>query len=113
VQQLLLVIHVLTCVSLAVLVLLQHGKGADVGAAFGSGASNTVFGSHGASSFLFKLTAFFAAVFFATSLVLGYIASVRAKQGGGMRFLTVATEQQVPVASGNEAASKESSKNQE
>lgn len=78
-QQLILVIHVLTCVALVVLVLLQHGKGADVGAAFGSGASNTVFGSYGASSFMFKLTALFAAIFFTTSVTLGYIASSRAK----------------------------------
>lgn len=107
-QQLLLVIHVLTCVALGVLVLLQHGKGADVGAAFGSGASNTVFGSQGASSFLFKLTAFFAAVFFATSLLLGYIASARAKQGGEMRFGLTPTQQQMPVAPNNEASTKDS-----
>ena len=74
-QPLILVLHVLTCVSVIALVLVQQGKGAEIGAAFGSGASSTVFGSPGASSFLFKLTAGAAAVFFATSLGLSYIAS--------------------------------------
>ena len=70
---LLLSIHVLLAVVLITLVLLQHGKGADIGAAFGSGASQTVFGSQGASSFLMKLTASLGAAFFATSLLLGHI----------------------------------------
>jgi len=79
-QQLILVLHVLTCISLIALVLIQQGKGAEIGAAFGSGASSTFFGSPGASSFLFKFTAGLAAVFFATSLGLSYIASQHAKQ---------------------------------
>ena len=54
--QLILIIHVLIAVAVIGLVLIQHGKGADIGAAFGSGASNTVFGSQGTGSFLFKLT---------------------------------------------------------
>lgn len=74
-QQLILVLHILACVGIIGLVLIQHGKGADVGAAFGSGASNTVFGSSGSSSFLLKLTGGLAAIFFITSLSLGYYVS--------------------------------------
>ena len=70
-----LIIHVLATVSLVVLVLLQQGKGADLGTAFGSGASNTVFGSVGSASFLTKLTAGLAMVFFVTSLTLAYMAN--------------------------------------
>ena len=73
--QIILGVHVLIAVVLIGLVLLQQGRGAGMGAAFGSGASQTVFGSRGSMSFLFKLTAFLAASFFATSLTLGYIVS--------------------------------------
>jgi preprotein translocase subunit SecG len=72
-QFLILLLHVLVSVSLIALVLVQHGKGADIGAAFGAGASQTVFGSSGASSFLMKLTGSLAAVFFATSIFLGHL----------------------------------------
>ena len=68
--QLLLILHVLIATTVIGLVLIQHGKGADIGAAFGSGASNTVFGSQGTGSFLFKLTAGLALAFFVTSLSL-------------------------------------------
>lgn len=59
------------------LVLIQHGKGADIGAAFGSGASNTLFGSQGTGGFLFKLTGGLALTFFATSLMLSYLMSTQ------------------------------------
>ena len=68
--QLLLVVHVLIASVVIGLVLIQHGKGADIGAAFGSGASNTVFGSQGTGGFLFKLTGGLALAFFVTSLLL-------------------------------------------
>ncbi len=68
-----LILHVLACLSLIALVLLQQGKGAAVGATYG-GASQTLFGSRGATSFLFKLTAGLAALFFATSLILANVA---------------------------------------
>jgi len=74
-QEIILILHMLTCLAIIGLVLIQHGKGADLGASFGSGASNTVFGSQGSGSFLARLTATLAAVFFATSLTLGYLAS--------------------------------------
>lgn len=66
------IFHVLICVSLIGFVLIQHGKGADAGAAFGSGASSTVFGSQGSGSFLTRTTAILATLFFITSLTLGY-----------------------------------------
>lgn len=72
-QQLVLILYILTCVSLIALVLLQHGKGADIGASFGSGASQTLFGSQGSAPFLFKLTMAMAAIFFGLCLILGYI----------------------------------------
>ena len=65
-------LHVLTCLALVAIVLLQHGKGADLGAAFGGGASQTVFGSRGAGNFLTKLTTGAAVVFMVTSLTLSY-----------------------------------------
>lgn len=71
--QLVLVAHVFIAVLLIALVLIQHGKGADIGAAFGSGASNTVFGSQGSGGFLFKLTGALAIGFFVTSLTLSYL----------------------------------------
>src|SRR5208282_1237872 len=74
---LVIVIHVLICVSLTVIVLLQQGKGADVGAVFG-GSSQTVFGSGGAGNFLTKLTSGLAVVFFATSIFLAYASTRRA-----------------------------------
>jgi preprotein translocase subunit SecG len=74
-QALILILHILASIAIIILVLMQHGKGADAGAAFGSGASNTMFGSAGAMSFFMKLTVLFAAIFFATSLTLSYLAS--------------------------------------
>ena len=75
--QLILIIHVLIALILIGLVLIQHGKGADIGAAFGSGASNTVFGSQGTGGFLFKLTGGLALAFFTTSLILSYVVSMQ------------------------------------
>ncbi len=74
-QTILLVIHVLIALALIGLVLIQHGKGADMGAAFGSGASTTVFGARGAGSFLTRTTAVLAALFFATSIALAFLAT--------------------------------------
>ncbi len=74
----LLFVHVVIAIALIGLVLIQHGKGADAGAAFGSGASATVFGSRGSASFLSRTTAALATAFFVTSLVLAYFAGNRA-----------------------------------
>lgn len=72
-QQLLTVLQILVAVGLIALVLLQQGKGADAGAAFGSGGSGTIFGSRGSASFLSRATAVLAAVFFFNSIALAYI----------------------------------------
>ncbi|MGM0702046.1 preprotein translocase subunit SecG [Halomonas faecis] len=74
-QVAILMIHVVIAIALVALILLQQGKGAEAGAAFGGGASQTVFGSRGSGSFLSRATAVLAAAFFATSLVLAYFAS--------------------------------------
>lgn len=76
-QTIALVIHVFLALGVIGLVLIQHGKGADAGAAFGSGASSTVFGSRGSGSFLTRMTTFFALAFFCTSIALFYLASQR------------------------------------
>lgn len=74
------ILHVVVCIALIMIVLLQTGKGADMGAAFGGGASQTLFGSTGASTFLGKLTTAVAVVFMLTSLVLAYVSSHRTEQ---------------------------------
>jgi preprotein translocase subunit SecG len=71
-HDILAVVHIFICVGLIGLVLIQHGKGAEAGAAFGSGASATVFGSRGSASFLTRTTAILATLFFITSLTLAY-----------------------------------------
>jgi preprotein translocase subunit SecG len=68
-------IHVIAALGIVGLVLLQHGKGADMGAAFGSGASGSLFGASGSANFLSRATAILAVIFFATSLSLTYIAT--------------------------------------
>lgn len=73
--QVILVVHVLLSLGLVALILMQHGKGADAGAAFGAGASGSVFGARGANSFIYKLTASIAIGFFLTSLTLAYLAT--------------------------------------
>jgi preprotein translocase subunit SecG len=80
-QSIILIIHVLAAICIIALVLVQHGKGADAGAAFGSGSANTMFGSQGPMPFLMKLTALFALVFFITSIALSYLSThLTAKQ---------------------------------
>ena len=73
-----LVVHTLIALAIVGLVLIQRGKGADAGAAFGSGASGTVFGSRGSTSFFSRATAILATAFFATSLTLAYLSSQQA-----------------------------------
>ena len=75
IQILLLFLHVVAAIGVIGLVLLQHGKGADMGAAFGSGSSGSLFGASGSANFLSRSTAVFAALFFLTSMGLTYIIS--------------------------------------
>jgi preprotein translocase subunit SecG len=93
-NNILLVIHVLIAVAMIGLILLQQGKGADAGAAFGSGASGTVFGARGSASFLSRATAILATLFFITSLSLAYLASSSAKATSVME--KAKTEQTTP-----------------
>lgn len=79
-QTVVIVVHLLVAIGVVVLVLLQQGKGADAGASFGSGASATVFGSQGSSTFLSRFTAILAGVFFVTSLGLAFFATQQADQ---------------------------------
>ena len=81
---LVLVFHILVGLGVIGLVLIQHGKGADMGAAFGSGASGSLFGASGSANFLSRATAVLAAVFFATSLTLSYMASSKPRSGGSV-----------------------------
>jgi preprotein translocase subunit SecG len=82
VETLVVVVHVVIAVALVGLVLIQQGKGADAGAAFGGGASQTVFGSQGSGSFLTRLTTLLAVVFFVTSFSLAIFAKQRAEVAG-------------------------------
>jgi len=81
---LVLTIHILVAIVIIVLVLMQHGKGADMGAAFGSGASGSLFGATGSANFLSRATGILAAVFFVTSLTLAYIGSNKPKTTGSL-----------------------------
>jgi len=76
----LIIIHVIVCFALIMVVLLQTGKGADMGAAFGGGASQTLFGTSGASTFLSKATTVAAIIFMLTSLSLAYMSNTRSEK---------------------------------
>jgi len=78
------VVQVLAALTIIGLVLLQHGKGADMGAAFGSGASGSLFGATGSSNFLSKSTGVAAAIFFAATLALAFVGNHHVSQTGGV-----------------------------
>jgi preprotein translocase subunit SecG len=103
----LIIVHVIVCVALIMIVLLQTGKGADMGAAFGGGASQTLFGSTGASTFLSKATTGAAIVFMLTSLVLAYLSSHRTADS--IIKSTPAPVEQPATETQSEAAPQESS----
>ena len=92
------VVHVITAVVLVGLVLMQHGKGADMGAAFGTGSAGSLFGSSGSANFLSRSTAVAATLFFITSLSLTYLYSHPAHQQGLMDKVNPATTQTIPAA---------------
>ncbi len=95
-QTIILVLHIIAAVGIVVLVLLQHGKGADMGAAFGSGSAGSLFGSAGASNFLSRTTGILAAVFFATSLGLTYF-SAPSKTSGVLQHLDAPAKAGAPT----------------
>jgi preprotein translocase subunit SecG len=98
VETLVWVVHVVTAVVLVVLVLVQHGKGADMGAAFGTGSAGSLFGSSGSANFLSRSTAVAATIFFITSLTLTYLYSHTAAQKGVMDKVNPDTIKAVPAA---------------
>ena len=104
------VVHVLAALALIALVLLQQGKGADAGASFGGGASNTVFGSAGSANFLTRATAICALVFFITSLALAWLAREQSQSSDPMLPMLKSVQEQadVPVAPESEVPAMES-----
>jgi preprotein translocase subunit SecG len=110
IEILILLVHVIAAIGVIGLVLLQHGKGADMGAAFGSGSSGSLFGSSGSANFLSRTTAVLAALFFLTSMGLTYVTSHKPQQSSVMD--SHKTEQpatqppaQAPAATGKPAES--------
>jgi preprotein translocase subunit SecG len=83
-KTLIIVVQLLSALGIIGLVLLQHGKGADMGAAFGSGASGSLFGATGSANFLSRTTAVLAAIFFVTTLALTYLGAYHAKPSAGV-----------------------------
>jgi preprotein translocase subunit SecG len=99
----LLAVQMLTALGMIGLILVQHGKGADMGAAFGSGSSGSSFGASGSANFLSRTTAVLAAVFFACTLALAYFGNLRPSESGGSSVLErpgTSAPAPAPVASG-------------
>ena len=88
-SEILVIVHIILCVSLILLILIQQGKGADAGAAFGSGASSTVFGSQGSGSFLTRATAVLATLFFTICLALAYYSMQRIEPKSALETIKV------------------------
>lgn len=99
------VVHVITAVVLIGLVLIQHGKGADMGAAFGTGSAGSLFGSSGSANFLSRSTAVAATIFFVTSLSLTYLYAHQTQSQGVMDKVDTSkiTKQVVPVPAAPDA----------
>ena len=101
-EMIVLIVHIIVAIGIVGLVLVQHGKGADVGAAFGSGSAGSVFGSAGSANFMSRLTAVLALMFFLTSMGLTWISSTRGVSKGVMAAPAVSDkvpgEAGVPVA---------------
>ncbi|WP_434356718.1 preprotein translocase subunit SecG [Parasalinivibrio latis] len=93
--EILLVVYLLAALGVIGLVLVQQGKGADMGASFGAGASGTLFGSSGSGNFLTRMTAIFATVFFVLSLILGNMTTHKEKVGSEWENLSQPATQQV------------------
>ena len=96
-QTFILLFHVLAAGAIVVFVLLQQGKGADMGAAFGSGSAGSLFGSSGSANFMSRMTAIMATLFFITSLVLTYLAANTSVSRGLMQDAPATPASQIPV----------------
>ena len=95
---LIIILHLLIAVALIGLILMNKGKGTYMGAAFGSGASQTVFGSQGSTPFIVKLIGGLAVTFFITSLAIGYFTVTASKQASSMQLPIAPATQPVPAA---------------
>jgi preprotein translocase subunit SecG len=97
-----LAVQMLTALGMIGLILIQHGKGADMGAAFGSGSSGSLFGASGSANFLSRTTAVLAAVFFACTLALAYFGNLRPAESGSVleRAAVAPSAAPAPAASG-------------
>ena len=102
-EQIILVVHVLAALAIIGLILVQQGKGADMGASFGAGASQTLFGSDGSGNVLTRATAILATLFFVTSLSLAYVAKQRSVVGEDIIDVPVLEESRevAPVPEGD------------
>jgi preprotein translocase subunit SecG len=97
-KTLIIVVQVLSALGVIGLVLLQHGKGADMGAAFGSGASGSLFGASGSANFLSRSTAVLAAIFFVSTLALTGMGTYRPKTGAGLLGGAAPASVSAPIA---------------
>ncbi len=97
--QILIVVYLIVAACLVGLVLIQQGKGADMGASFGAGSSATIFGSSGSGNFLTKATTWLAIAFFSISLVLGNLTANRIKSNDEFDDLSIKAEQTIPTDS--------------
>ncbi|MEI7531104.1 MAG: preprotein translocase subunit SecG [Betaproteobacteria bacterium] len=109
-KSILIVIQVISAICVIVLVLVQQGKGADMGAAFGSGASGSIFGATGSSNFLSRTTAVLAAIFFVTTLSITYIGSHPSSDIGVLGKQSGAPVTQVDSVPSNDAVKEDASK---
>jgi len=103
----LIVLHILVALAIIGLVLLQHGKGADMGSGFGGGASGSLFGATGSANFLSRTTAVLAAVFFILSLALAYTATRKPAEEGGGVIDVIRQREQPPAQPAKPAAAPE------
>ena len=100
-----LAVQMLTALGMIGLILIQHGKGADMGAAFGSGSSGSLFGASGSANFLSRTTAVLAAVFFVATLALAYFGNARpASSGSVLKTPAAAVPAGAPASTASEAA---------
>jgi len=103
-EKVILIVHVITAVAIVVLILLQQGKGATMGASFGAGASQTLFGSQGSGNFFSRATAIFATVFFLTSFGLAYLAKESASVDTDVGIPALEETNEVPSVDEEESA---------
>ena len=96
-QTFVLVVHIILAVLMIVLILVQHGKGADAGASFGGGGAATVFGASGSANFLTRVTAILTALFFVTSLSLAVFAKKQTSDAYGLKTVQSSSQTTLPL----------------